>query len=116
MDAVVNNTRAKGAPDSVPLVITEWGLATDNGHCLDDNYGWNKCMSYSEAGSTMHSVIANMRSRYSSRLRALYMYQTHDQRASGSANGREYYFGALQSGGADKGALTSEVRSQIAAR
>ena len=45
MDSTVNATRNAGARD-VPLWITEWGLSTDNGRCLSDNYGWDKCMTY----------------------------------------------------------------------
>ena len=30
----VHETAAQGAPSSIPIDITEWGLATDNGYCL----------------------------------------------------------------------------------
>jgi hypothetical protein len=114
MDSTVNSTKAAGSPDR-PIWITEWGLSTDNGRCLSDNYGYDKCMSYAEAATTLHSVLTGMRSRYGSRLGAFYLYQDHDQKPSGTSTGREYYFGALQSAGASKGAYTTEVKADLAA-
>ena len=72
-------------------------------------------MSYSTAASALHSALAGMQRRYGSRLGAFYLYQAHDQYASGAQNGREAYFGALQSNGAAKGAFTSEVKADLAA-
>jgi len=97
------------------LQVTEWGLSSDNGRLLSDNYGWNKAMSYSEAASTLKSVLAAMRSVYGERIGAFYLYQAHDQYGTGTQTGREAYFGALQSNGADKGAYTAEVKAEIAA-
>jgi hypothetical protein len=114
VDTTASSLNAVGA-STEPIWITEWGLATDNGRCLSNNYGWNTCMSYAEAGSTLHTALASMKARYGSRLRAFYLYQAHDQRASGTATGREYYFGALQSGGATKGSYTTEVRADLVA-
>ena len=67
-----------------------------------------------EAATTLHSALAGMQSRYGSRLGAFFLYQAHDQGASGAQSGREYYFGALQSNGAGKGAYTAEVKSALA--
>jgi hypothetical protein len=113
MDKVVSSAAADGAPSSIPLYVTEWGLSTDNGRCLDSNYGWNTCMTYAEAATTLSSVVSAMRARYGSRLASLYLYQAHDQAATGTATGREYYFGALQSNGSPKGAYTTTVESLL---
>ncbi len=115
IDQTIQYTEAKGAPSNLPLYVTEWGLATDNGRCLDDNYGWDKCMSYSSAASTLTSTVNDMKSRYGSRLRGFYLYQAHDQKASGASAGREYYFGALKDDKTSKGSYTDTVKSLLAA-
>ena len=46
---------------------------------------------------------------------AFYLYQAHDQAATGTQTGREYYFGALQQRGQAKGAYTTEVKADLAA-
>jgi hypothetical protein len=114
IDSTIASTKAAGAPD-LPIWVTEWGLATDNGRCLSDNYGYSKCMTYATAASTLHAALAGMQSTYGSRMGAFFLYQAHDQAASGTQTGREYYFGALQQKGAAKGAYTSEVKADLAA-
>src|SRR5215218_642922 len=114
IDSTINSAKAGGARD-LPIWITEWGLSTDNGRCLSDNYGFEKCMTYDAAASTVNSTLAGMQSRYGSRLGAFYLYQAHDQYASGTRTGREAYFGATQSNGAAKGAFTAEIKSELAA-
>jgi hypothetical protein len=114
MDSTVNSTKQAGAPD-LPIYITEWGLATDNGRCLDDNYGFDKCMTYDEAATTLRATLAGMHSRYGRRLGAFYLYQANDQYATGTSTSREKYFGALQQLGATKGAYTAEVMANLAA-
>jgi hypothetical protein len=113
IDSTINSARTAGARD-LPIWITEWGLSTDNGRCLSDNYGWNKCMTYSAAASTLHNVLVGMQSRYGTRLGAFFLYQAHDQYATGTQTGREAYFGALQSKGYAKGAYTTEVKANLA--
>lgn len=113
IDALISQTRASGASDSIPIYVTEWGLATDNGRCLSDNYGWNKCMSYPEAATALDSTVKGMLARYGSRLRGFYLYQAQDLSSSGTSTDREQYFGAMQSNGAPKGAYTSEVASLL---
>jgi hypothetical protein len=115
IDNLISTTQADGAPSSVPIYVTEWGLDTDNGRCLEYNFGWNKCMSYSEAASTLASTVSGMRARYGSRLAAFYLYQAHDQKPTGTATELEAYFGAVQSNGAAKGAYTPEVESLLSA-
>jgi hypothetical protein len=113
IDSTINSTRTAGSRD-LPIWVTEWGLSSDNGRCLSDNYGFNRCMSYGEAATTLHSVLSGMKSRYGSRLDGFYLYQAHDQYASGTRTGREAYFGALQSNGYTKGAYTTEVKADLA--
>jgi Glycosyl hydrolase catalytic core len=113
IDSTINSARTAGARD-LPIWITEWGLSSDNGRCLSDNYGWNKCMTYSGAASTLHNVLVGMQSRYATRLGAFFLYQAHDQYATGTQTGREAYFGALQSKGLAKGAYTTEVKANLA--
>ena len=113
VDSTVNSTKTAGSRD-LPIWVTEWGLSSDNGRCLSDNYGWNKCMTYGEAATTLHSVLAGMLTRYGSRLGAFYLYQAHDQYATGTQTGREAYFGGLRSDGTAKGAYTSEAKADLA--
>jgi hypothetical protein len=113
IDSTINSAKAGGARD-LPIWITEWGLSTDNGNCLSDNYGFDKCLTYDQAASTLHSALAGMQSRYGNRLGAFFLYQAHDQYAPGTRTGREAYFGATQSSGAAKGAYTAEVESELA--
>jgi hypothetical protein len=116
IDRLISQTSSVGAPSSIPVYVTEWGLTTDNGRCLSGgNFGFNACMSYSQAASTLESNLAAMRSEYGSRLRAFYLYQATDQKPSGAGSGREDYFGALQRNGASKGAYTTTVESLLAA-
>lgn len=113
IDALISQTQANGASSSIPIYVTEWGVASDNGRCLSDNYGWNKCMSYSEAAKVLGSAINGMIARYGSRLRAVYLYQAQDLSESGASTNRDEYFGALQYNGATKGAYTQEVHTLL---
>jgi hypothetical protein len=111
---LISQTAAHGAPSSIPIDITEWGVATDNGNCLNDNYGMNKCMSYNEAGATVTSTAAAMRLKLGGRLNMFMLYQVRDQSTSGSSDEREAYFGALQQNLQPKGAYTAAVQSLLA--
>jgi hypothetical protein len=113
INRLISQTNAVGAPSTIPIDITEWGLATDNGRCLSDNYGFNKCMNYQEATTTLQSNLEGMRSRYGSRLASFYLYEAQDEEATGTSTEREGYFGALQSNGAPKGTYTTTVQSLL---
>jgi hypothetical protein len=115
MNEVVSSAKADGAPSSIPLDVTEWGLSTDNGRCLESNYGFNACMTYQEAATTLESTIKAMRADYGSRLAAVYLYEAHDLKPTGASTEREAYFGALQSNEAPKGAYTTAVESLLSA-
>ena len=114
MDRTLAWAAARGAPATIPLWVTEWGLSTDNGRCLSDNYGWDKCMTYATAATTLTTTIRDMRSKYGSRLRAAFLYSGRDLRASGASTEREHYFGALHSDMSDKGAYSAAVRTLLA--
>ncbi|MFL5818089.1 MAG: hypothetical protein ACJ76L_10875 [Conexibacter sp.] len=114
IDSTISSTKVAGSPD-LPIWVTEWGLSTDNGRCLSDNYGYSKCLTYAQAATTLHTALTGMLSTYGSRLGAFYLYQAHDQASTGTQTGREYYFGALQYRGQVKGAYTTEVKADLAA-
>lgn len=111
IDGTLANARAQGAPSTIPIHVTEFGVSSDNGRCLSDNYGWNKCMTYDQAGTTLTQSIQAMRSRYGSRLQSLYVYHAHDLANPGASNDREAFFGSLKLDGSAKGGLTTAVRS-----
>jgi hypothetical protein len=100
---------------SVPIFVTEFGIASDNGRCLDDNYGWPKCLTYSEAADSLRGAIAGMRSTYGARLAEVLIFARVDRKPSGTSADREAYFGAVQSQGQDKGPLTATVRELLSA-
>jgi hypothetical protein len=114
IDSTISSAKAAGSPDK-PIWVTEYGLSSDNGRCLSDNYGWDKCMTYDEAASTLHTVLTGMQDRYGDRLGALYLYAAHDLYATGTQSGREAYFGALRLDKTPKGAFTTEVKNDLAA-
>jgi hypothetical protein len=113
MDRTLAWAAARGAQPR-PLWITEWGLSTDNGRCLSDNYTWDKCMTYASAATNLSTTVAEMRAKYGTKLAAFFLYQARDQAASGTSTSREHYFGALRSDLSDKGAYSSVVRSLLA--
>jgi hypothetical protein len=114
MDRLLAQTARHGAPDTIPMDITEWGLTTDDGRCLDHNYGWSECMTYAAAADALRETVAGMRSRYGARLGSLFLYQATDQAAPGASGDAEHYFGALKRDMSDKGAYSAEVRAHLA--
>jgi hypothetical protein len=111
LDRLISQTAARGAPNTIPIDITEWGVASDNGHCLSANYGWSNCMTYGQAASALRSSLDGMKARYGSRLGYLMAYTGHDGAASGATSDKEAYFGVVQENQADKGAYTTAVKS-----
>lgn len=110
MDNMLAAMKARGAVDK-PLYVTEWGVSSDNGRCLSDNFGYDKCMTYATAANTLKTVVAGMRARYGARLASVFLYSTADQRSTGASTDREHYFGAMKSDNTPKGAYTDEVIS-----
>ena len=115
MDNALAQLASHGAPSTIPIYVTEYGIASDNGRCLDDNYGWDKCMTYDQAGAALSSTTAAMRARYGSRLAAMYLYQAHDQKTPGSSSGRESYFGGVTLDGTAKGGYTAAMKTLFSA-
>jgi hypothetical protein len=115
MDNALAQVASHGAPSTIPIYVTEYGIASDDGRCLDDNYGWDTCMTYDQAGAALSSTVAAMRARYGSRLAAMYLYQAHDQRDPGSSGSREGYFGGLTLDGTAKGSYTAAMKSLLSA-
>jgi hypothetical protein len=70
-------------------------------------------MTYAEAATALTANLAAMRARYGARLASMYLFQAHDQKATGTSGGREGYFGALQLDETAKGAFTTTVESLL---
>ena len=45
-------------PPSIRVFITEWGLASDNGRELSDNYGYARNMAFPQAAATLRGAMA----------------------------------------------------------
>ncbi|MGE0028956.1 MAG: LamG domain-containing protein [Thermoleophilia bacterium] len=110
---LIDQTRARGAPD-LPIFITEWGLATDNGNNLSDNYHWPTDMTYSDAAGTLTSTFEAMNARFPGRLAVFLYYFVRDSAKIGASSDREDYFGVWTVDGSPKGALTDAAK-QLAA-
>jgi hypothetical protein len=112
--AVIAQAAAHGAPASIPIDITEWGISTDAGHCVYENYGFNPCMSYQEASEQLKRSVAEIKALAGKRLRLFELYQIRDQQLVGASNDREAYFGLLQHELQPKGAYTTAVQELLA--
>jgi len=115
-DRLIMQTAAHGASPRIPIDVTEYGISTDNGAPLSDNYGWPTNATYAQAAGWLRDSISSMRadSAIGPRLRMFIIYAVHDLAPPRSAGDRERYFGVLQSNLSSKGAYTSEVRSLFA--
>ncbi|MBA3263750.1 MAG: hypothetical protein H0T69_14995 [Thermoleophilaceae bacterium] len=109
---LIAQTAANGAPSNIPIDITEYGLSSNDGAGLTENYGWPANQTYAQAAAALESTVADMRSdpAIGRRLRLFIVYAAHDLRAPSVANDREAYFGALRHNLAAKGAYSAEVR------
>ena len=109
---LIAQTAAMGAPYKIPIDVTEYGISTDGGAALTDNYGWPASMTFGAAAAALRDTVAEMRSddRIGKRLRLFMVYSAHDLRPPGATDDREAYFGALRHDLAAKGAYTAEVR------
>jgi hypothetical protein len=104
---------AEHGASSVPIDVTEWGVSSDNGRCLEYNDGLNRCMTYQEAAEQVRSSLAWMKQMLGSKLVMFLFYQTGDQAPSGTTTNWEDYFGALQHEGQSKGPFTEAVESVL---
>ncbi len=112
LDRVRDQTAAMGS--AAPIFVTEWGLASDNRRCLSNNYGWTRCMTPGQARDALVQTVRRWRDKYP-RLRAIYYYQTKDQRRSGSSAEGEHYFGLTRHDGAPKQPLYDAFKDLVAA-
>jgi hypothetical protein len=108
----IAQTTAAGAPARIPIDITEYGISSDGGRGLSDNYGWPTDMDSDAAALALRTTVADMRAdrRIGKRLRLFMVYSAHDLRPAGATDDREAYFGALRHNLAPKGAYSAEVR------
>lgn len=114
VDRLVEQTADHEGGDDVPVHVTEWGVATDDGRCLSDNYGWDPCMTFQESADLLGEVTRGLRERLGDRLGSFYVFQAEDQRAPGATTDREHYFGAVRLDLSEKGAYSAEVRALLA--
>jgi hypothetical protein len=112
LEALIAQTAEHGAA-GIPIDVTEWGLSTDNGHCLASNEGWNRCMPYEEAAQIARRTVAWIGKLLGSRLRDFILYKGRDQKPSGATTNIEDYYGALQHDLQPKGAYTTEVQALL---
>lgn len=108
---MINQTQARGAPSNIPFFITEWGLATDNGRDLGNNYGWPSNQTYQQAADALTSTVNDLVAKYPSRIGVFLWYRERDHASSGSSSAREEYFGGLRSDSSDKPFLAAAVRA-----
>jgi hypothetical protein len=115
IDALIASTAAHGAPASIPIDVTEYGISSADGAPLSDNYGWPTNLTYAQAAAALETTIAEMRldPAIGPRLRDFVIYAAHDLRPPGASTEREQHFGALQDNLAGKGAYSTEVRDQL---
>ena len=113
---LIAQTRANGASRRIPIDVTEYGISTDNGAALTDNYDWPVNLSYTQAASALAGAVRGMRSdpRIGRRLRLFMIYSAHDLGPSHSGSDRETYFGALRHNLRRKGAYSAQVRKVLA--
>jgi hypothetical protein len=113
LHALVRQTAAHGASRRIPIDVTEYGIATDDGQQLfGPSDGWPVDETYTEAASALRSAVDGMRSdpAIRPRLRLFLIYRVYDLQPPGVSGDREHYFGALRHSLAGKGAYTAEVR------
>jgi hypothetical protein len=112
IDALIAQTAAHGA-SAIPVDITEWGVSTDNGDCVNFNEGFNLCMSYEEAAQVLQSTVAWIKRLLGNRLGDFFLYQVRDQRVAGSGSNCQYFYGVLQHELQPKGAYTTAAQALL---
>ncbi len=113
IDRMLSYLAARGMSSAIPFYITEWGLASDNGRTLSNNYGYATNMTYADAAATIRDVFARWRSSYGSRLAQAIIYHSADLALPGASTDREMYFGIFKKDATEKGAYTTELRAQV---
>jgi hypothetical protein len=108
INRLIAQTTAQGAPASFPIFVTEYGLASDNGRCLSDNYGWDRCMTYAQAAATLRAVVNDVRTNAPA-VAQFFVYHEIDAVQPGASTDREAYFGALRRDGSPKTSYTGTI-------
>jgi len=113
---LIAQTAANGAPGTIPIDTTEYGLSTNNGLALTDNYGWPVNLTFLQAASALDTTLGAMRAdpAIGPRLRLFMVYSAYDLGPSLGPNDRERFFGALTADLGDKGAYSAEARELFA--
>jgi hypothetical protein len=109
MDKAMSDT-AKHGDTTLPFFITEYGISTNNGTCLDSNYSWPTCLTYAQAAQSLVGAVADLQKSYP-RLRALFIFEQRDM--ANDPTGREGNFGAVKTDGAPKGAFFTAIQSLV---
>lgn len=112
-DRINSQTTAAG-DTTTPFFITEYGLATDDGLTLADNYESKLNMTYAEARTAMNEVEAVWATKFGSRLTYRSYYRDFDNSAHGATTNREAYFGVVKYDLTDKGQFTNDMRARFA--
>jgi hypothetical protein len=109
---LIAQARANGAPSTIPIDITEYGISSDNGAALGDNLGWPTNLTYAQAAGALTETVTAMRTARAigPRLRMFMLYAAHDLRPPRASRDREQYFGALRHNLAGKGAYSAGAR------
>ncbi|HXP38571.1 MAG TPA: hypothetical protein VN817_12475 [Solirubrobacteraceae bacterium] len=102
---------AQHGDTSLPIDITEWGIASDNGRALSENYGFPVNLTYAKAGTLLSEWAAKYRAQCDGRLRDFVVYQVRDQQKTGASKSREAYFGALEHEDQRKAGYTEAVEA-----
>jgi hypothetical protein len=106
---MVNDLKAKGV-SSPRICFTEDGISTDNGRCLNGNYGWPTCMTYDQAGTAIKDKVSGLRNQsWGSTIDMYLLYKGNDNTSSGATTEREDYFGYKNVSGGNKGGFTTAV-------
>ena len=116
IDRLIASTAAHGAPATIPIDVTEYGISSANGAPLTDNYGWPTNLTYAQAAAALDATIAEMRARSDDRPAAAGLHDLRGARPAPAGHHnqqREQNFGVLQDNLAGKGAYSTEVRQQL---
>ena len=61
IEDIISQAKSHGAPSTIPIDITEWGLSSDNTSCVDDNFEYSTCMTYAQAAETARKTVERNR-------------------------------------------------------
>ncbi|MEA2401210.1 MAG: hypothetical protein QOK00_1613 [Thermoleophilaceae bacterium] len=116
LDRLIAQTAAHGAAATIPIDVTEYGLSSDNGSALTNNYGWPTNQTYDQAAAALNASVGEMRfdPAIGPRLRLFMIYAAHDLSPSRANTERERYFGVLRNDLGEKGAYSAAVRGLFA--